>query len=74
VLRAKQEGLPLPGAIALGAPNSDFTWTGDTSFTNELIDNVFSTFHGFAADAAKTYANGRDLQGPISRAEPPMFR
>ena len=38
----------MPGAIALGSPNSDFTWTGDTLFTNELIDNVFPTFHGFA--------------------------
>jgi epsilon-lactone hydrolase len=65
VLRAKQEGLPMPGAIALGTPNSDFTWTGDTLFTNELIDNVFPTFHGFADGAARMYASGRDLKEPL---------
>ena len=65
LLRAKQEGLPMPGAIALGSPNSDFTWTGDTLFTNELIDNVFPTFHGFAENAAKMYSNGHDPKEPL---------
>jgi epsilon-lactone hydrolase len=35
VERAKQEGLPLPAAIASGSPAADLTKTGDTLFTNE---------------------------------------
>jgi acetyl esterase/lipase len=57
--------LALPGAIALGSPNADFTWTGDTLFTNELIDNVFPTFKGFTEAAIKLYANGHDLKDPL---------
>ena len=30
ILRAKQEGLPLPAATAPGTPRSDLTKTGDT--------------------------------------------
>src|SRR5215467_2113833 len=40
VLRAKKEELPLPAAIAPGTPWSDMTKTGDTYFTNEMLDNV----------------------------------
>ena len=40
VLRAKAEGLPLPAAIAPGTPWSDMTKTGDSFFTNEMVDNV----------------------------------
>ncbi|MBV8755576.1 MAG: alpha/beta hydrolase fold domain-containing protein [Hyphomicrobiales bacterium] len=40
VLRAKTEGLPLPAATAPGTPWSDMTKTGDSFFTNEMVDNV----------------------------------
>ena len=40
VLRAKAEGLPLPGAIAPGTPWSDLAKIGDTYETNEWVDNV----------------------------------
>ena len=40
MLRAKREGLPLPGAIAPGTPMADVTKTGDTFYTNEKVDNV----------------------------------
>jgi epsilon-lactone hydrolase len=65
ILQAKREGLPLPAAIAPGSPNADLTWTGDTLFTNELIDNVFSTFKGFAEAGNKLYSNGHDLKDPL---------
>jgi acetyl esterase/lipase len=42
ILRAKQEGLPLPAAIAPGTPRSDLTETGDTHKTNEWLDKVWS--------------------------------
>ena len=40
VLRARQDGLPMPGAIAPGTPMSDVTKTGDSFYTNEKVDNV----------------------------------
>src|ERR1700760_2581444 len=47
VLRAKQEHLPLPGAIAPGTPWSDMTKTGDSFFSNEMVDNVLVSDDGF---------------------------
>jgi epsilon-lactone hydrolase len=64
ILRAKQEGLPLPAAIAPGTPWSDLTETGDTYKTNEWLDNVLVSYHGWLGDAAKLYANGHDLKDP----------
>ena len=64
ILRAKQEGLPLPAAIAPGTPWSDLTETGDTYKTNEWLDNVLVSYHGFLGRAAQLYANGHDLKEP----------
>ena len=65
VLRAKQEGLPLPGAIAPGTPMSDVTKTGDTFYTNELLDNILVSRDGFCDAATRFYANGHDLADPL---------
>jgi epsilon-lactone hydrolase len=65
ILRAKQEGLPLPAAIAPGTPWSDLTETGDTYKTNEWLDNVLVSYNGYLSRAAKLYANGRDLKDPM---------
>ena len=65
VLRAKMEHLPLPGAIAPGTPWSDLTKTGDTYFTNEMVDNVLVSDDGFLHAAALLYANGHDLKDPL---------
>jgi len=64
VLRAKTEGLPLPGATAPGTPWSDMTKTGDTYFTLEKVDNILVSNDGWLGDAAKLYANGHDLKDP----------
>ena len=64
VLRAKAEGLPLPGAIAPGTPWSDMTKTGDSYATNERIDNVIFSMDGIIADQAALYAAGHDLKDP----------
>ena len=47
ILRAKAEGLPLPGAIGLGSPWVDITKTGDTFFTNAFVDNFQVTYDGW---------------------------
>jgi len=65
VLRAKQEHLPLPGAIAPGTPWSDMTKTGDSFYTNEMVDNVLVSDDGFLHAAALLYANGHDLKDPL---------
>jgi monoterpene epsilon-lactone hydrolase len=65
VLRAKQEGLPLPGAIAPGTPMSDLTKTGDSFYTNFMVDNVLVGSDGRCDAMARLYANGHDLKDPM---------
>jgi acetyl esterase/lipase len=65
VLRARQEGLPLPAAIAPGTPMSDTTKVGDTFVTNAMLDNVLVSPDGFCDSGAKVYANGHDLKDPM---------
>jgi monoterpene epsilon-lactone hydrolase len=64
VLRAKNEHLPLPAAIAPGTPWSDLTKTGDSYETNEWVDNVLVTWDGWLGRAAKLYAAGHDMKDP----------
>jgi len=64
VLRAKDEKLPLPAAIAPGTPWADLAETGDTYFTHEFVDNVLVSWKGWLGRAALLYANGRDLRDP----------
>jgi monoterpene epsilon-lactone hydrolase len=65
VLRAKQENLPLPGAIAPGTPMADLTETGDSFHANAMLDNVLVA-PGTSCDArARLYASGRDLKDPL---------
>jgi acetyl esterase/lipase len=65
VLRAKQDGLPLPGAIAPGTPMSDLTKTGDSFYTNFMVDNVLVGSDGRCDAMARLYANGHDLSDPM---------
>jgi acetyl esterase/lipase len=65
MLQAKQQGLPMPGAIAPGTPMSDVTRTGDTFYTNEMVDNVLVSRDGFCAAATMVYAHGHDLKDPL---------
>jgi acetyl esterase/lipase len=65
VLRAKQEGLPLPAAIGPGTPMADLTGRGDSFATNALLDNVLIAY-GASCDArAALYASGHDLKDPL---------
>jgi len=65
VLRAKQDGLPLPAAIAPGTPMSDLTGTGDSFATNHMVDNVLVGSDGRCDAMARLYANGHDLKDPM---------
>jgi epsilon-lactone hydrolase len=65
ILKAKQDGLPLPGAIAPGTPMSDVTKVGDTFVTNAMLDNVLVSPDGFCDAGTRVYANGHDLKDPL---------
>ena len=65
MLRAKQDGLPMPGAIAPGTPMSDVTKQGDTFQTNAMVDNVLVSPDGFCDAATRFYAQGHDLADPM---------
>lgn len=65
MLRAKRDGLPMPGAIAPGTPMSDATEQGDTFQTNALVDNVLVSPKGFCDAATRFYAQGHDLADPM---------
>jgi monoterpene epsilon-lactone hydrolase len=65
MLRAKQQGLRLPGAISPGTPMSDVTKTGDSFYSNEMVDNVLVSRDGFCDAATRVYARGHDLRDPL---------
>jgi monoterpene epsilon-lactone hydrolase len=65
VLRAREQGLPVPGAIAPGTPMSDVTKHGDTFYTNEKVDNILVSRDGFCDAATVIYAKGHDLADPL---------
>jgi monoterpene epsilon-lactone hydrolase len=65
ILKAKQDGVALPGAIAPGTPMSDTTKVGDTFVTHAMLDNVLVSPDGFCDAGTKVYANGHDLGDPL---------
>jgi epsilon-lactone hydrolase len=60
LVRAKDEGLPMPGALVLLTPEVDLTESGDSFHTNLGIDNVL----GQLMPVNLLYANGHDLAHP----------
>jgi epsilon-lactone hydrolase len=65
VLKLKDLGVPLPGAIAPGTPWSDLTRTGDSYYTNEFVDDTVVSYDNVLAAAALSYAGGHDLKEPL---------
>jgi epsilon-lactone hydrolase len=63
-LRARDEKLPMPGALAAGTPWVDLSKTGDSYFTNEWVDNILVTWDGMLGAAAALYAGKHDLKEP----------
>jgi monoterpene epsilon-lactone hydrolase len=61
ILKARDIGLPLPGACVLHTPEVDLTESGDTFETNALIDVVLK---GRLSESIALYANGHDLKDP----------
>ncbi len=65
VLRARDQGMPVPGVLSSGTPMSDVTKTGDSFYTNDMIDNVLVSPDGFCQAATQLYSNGHDLADPL---------
>ncbi len=61
MLRARDEGLPLPAALILLTPEVDLTESGDSFHTNLGIDNVLTQS---LADSIALYAGDHDLREP----------
>ena len=78
ILRARDEGLPLPAAAVLLTPEVDLTESGDTFSTNLGLDNILT--HSLMP-INLLYAAGHDLGHPyvsplfgdFSRGFPPTF-
>jgi len=77
LLRARDEGLPMPGSLVLLSPQVDLTESGDTFRTNELIDVVLprslmsnNLFYAHGAPLAEPYLS--PLFGDL-RGFPPTF-
>lgn len=64
VLRAKDQGLPLPAAVSAATPWSDLNKIGDSYFTNEFVDNTLLSWDAGLSAAAQLYAKGHDLKDP----------
>ncbi len=77
-LKARDLGLPLPGAVGLFTPEIDLTESGDTFHTNKDIDVVLT--RGLP-ELNVLYANGADLADPylsplfgdFTKGFPPTF-
>jgi acetyl esterase/lipase len=65
ILRAKQENLPFPAAIAPGTPMADLTNAGDSFHTNAMLDNVLVAPDASCDKRAALYVNGHDLKDPL---------
>ncbi len=65
VIHFRRRGLPLPAALFLGTPRADLTETGDSFFINEGIDRTLVTWKGILENAARLYADGRELKDPL---------
>jgi len=61
ILRARDEGLPLPAAVVLLTPATDLTSSGDTWQTNLGLDTALTVT---AAPAMRLYSGGHDLRDP----------
>lgn len=60
LLRAKDEGLPMPAGLVLLTPELDLTESGDTFVTNDGIDPILTSL----MPVNLLYANGEDLAHP----------
>lgn len=65
LLKAREDGLPFPAAIAPGTPWCDLAGLSDSLAAHAYVDNVLVAESGWLGAAARLYAGGRDLADPL---------
>lgn len=78
VLKARDQGLPLPGALVLLTPACDLTESGDSFFTLAAIDNILPgplplEIALYAGDLQRRDPHVSPLFGDFSTGFPPTF-
>lgn len=78
ILRARDEGLPLPAAAVMATPGVDFTRSGDTGKTNLGVDTVLtsddpSPLQLYAGDHNLTAPYLSPLYGDFTKGFPPTI-
>lgn len=78
VLKARDAGLPLPGAVTLSTPLVDLTMSGDTWTTNLHLDHLLgvdphAVADVYAGDADRTDPYVSPLFGDFGRGFPPTI-
>ncbi|MBX9244045.1 alpha/beta hydrolase [Actinotalea ferrariae] len=61
LVRAREEGMPMPAALVLETPEVDLTESGDTFRTLDGVDNVLESLRPIN----ELYAQGTDLAHPL---------
>jgi len=64
VVKARDEGLPMPAAVALLSPWTDITPTGDTYYTLEGVDPILN-YEKNLRHSANVYAGKHDKKHPL---------
>jgi monoterpene epsilon-lactone hydrolase len=65
VMKLKDLGLPLPGALAPSTPWTDLTGASDSYVVNAEVDGIFSSFDTVGRAMAGVYAGGVGLENPL---------
>jgi monoterpene epsilon-lactone hydrolase len=65
VLRAIQDGVPTPAAVAVQTPWCDLAPVGDSLKVHEWVDNVLVTYDAVASRGARLYAGDADIADPL---------
>ncbi|MGD9622378.1 MAG: alpha/beta hydrolase fold domain-containing protein [Mycolicibacterium sp.] len=65
VLRAKNEGVALPAAVAVQTPWCDLAAVGDSLKVHEWVDNILVTYDAIAGRGASLYAGDEDISNPL---------
>jgi acetyl esterase/lipase len=65
VMKLKELGLPLPGALAPSTPWTDLTGASDSYAVNAEVDGIFSSFDTMGVAMASVYAGEAGVSHPL---------